>query len=72
MEVHFQTQNATSVTLRINGGAVFATYSNGTHDKLVPLTCAGSPQKYLLTAGGANGVTVSKTLTIATRMQGAS
>jgi hypothetical protein len=56
------------VTLRINGGEVFATYANGPHDELVPLACDGSPQKYLFRATGADGTTATKTLTIETRM----
>ncbi len=72
VELHFETQRAISVGLRINGGGLFATYPTGTHDELVPLECNGSPQRYQLTARGADGVTVSKTLTIETRMLAAS
>ena len=68
IEIDFETQSAKSVTLSINGGGVFATYSGGAHDELVPLTCAGSPQTYVLSAHGANGVTVSKTLTVEPRL----
>jgi hypothetical protein len=68
MQIDFETQNAKSVTLSINGGGVFATYTDGAHDELVPLTCAGSPQKYVLSAHGANGATVSKTLTVQPRV----
>jgi hypothetical protein len=68
VEIDFETEHATSVTLSINGGGVFATYTDGAHDELVPLTCAGALQKYVLSAHGSNGVTVSKTLTVEPRM----
>jgi len=62
VELHWMTRNATSVTLRINGGDVFATYSNGAHDELVPLECDGTTQTYAFTAHGADSQSMTKTL----------
>jgi hypothetical protein len=67
VELHWETKNAASVTLTINGGGVFATYPDGTHDELVPLTCDGNPQHYTFTAHDRNGATVKKTLTLTER-----
>ena len=67
VELEWTTQGAASVTLRIDGGPVFAHYSDGAHSELAPLTCDGNPQTYLLTARAANGTTASKTITLAER-----
>jgi len=66
IELHFETVDATSVTLRINGGAVFATDAGGPRDELVPLACDGSAQRYRFTARGANGTTTTRSLTVTT------
>jgi hypothetical protein len=66
VELHFETKNAASVELRINGGS-FATYPSGRHDVLAPLACDGNTQKYELTARDAHGASVSKTLSLAER-----
>lgn len=68
VELQWETKNAVSVTLSINGGKVFATYRNGRHDELVPLTCDGTPQKYQFTARDSSGATVTKTLILAERV----
>jgi hypothetical protein len=67
VELHWDTKNAVSVTLTINGGAVFASYADGKHDELVPLACDGNPQHYTFTAHDKNGATVTKTITLAER-----
>ena len=68
-DLHFETQHAASVTLRINGGPVFATYTGtGVDTEEVPLACDGSSQTYLLTARAANGETATKSLTLETRV----
>ena len=66
VELHFETKNAASVELRINGES-FATYPNGPHDVLAPLGCDGTTQKYEITARDTHGATVSKTLSLAER-----
>jgi hypothetical protein len=55
------------VTLRIDGGPVFAKYSNGPHDVLAPLACDGNPQTYLITAHGVNGNNATKSLVLKER-----
>jgi hypothetical protein len=67
VQLQWETQHATKVTLQINGGAVFATYGDGHHSVLEPFTCNGTSQSYLLTAHGANGTTATRTLTLAVR-----
>jgi len=64
VELHWSTHGAKTVSLRINGGPVFATYPNGKSDELVPLACTGSAQTYLLTARDANGRATTKSLTV--------
>jgi hypothetical protein len=68
VQLQWETQHATRVTLQIDGGAVFATYGNGHHSVLEPLTCNGTRQSYLLTAHGANGTVATRTLTLAERV----
>jgi hypothetical protein len=68
VELHWQTPVTATVDLRVNGGAVFATYPGGRGDHLVPLTCDGRPQTYELTVHGAGGSTATKTLTLEERM----
>jgi len=72
VELHWTAQHATTVTLQINGGPVFASYAGGTRDELVPLACDGNPQTYLLTAHAPNGRTATKSVTIDTRQLSAS
>jgi len=72
VELHWSTHGAKTVSLRINGGPVFATYPNGKADELVPLACDGNPQTYLLTARDANGKATTKSLTISPRQLSAS
>ena len=67
VELRWETKNAASVTLTINGGGVFATYPDGPHDELVPLACDGDSQHYTFTARDKNRATVTKTLTLAER-----
>jgi hypothetical protein len=55
------------VELRINGAAVFATYTDGRHDELVPLACDGTAQTYQFTARAADGQTATKTLRLTER-----
>jgi hypothetical protein len=62
VELHWETLGAISVTLRIDGGPVFATYADGPNDKLVPLACDGKPHSYTLTARAADGRITTKTL----------
>jgi hypothetical protein len=59
IELHWQTIGATTVTMRIDGGPVFATYADGTNDKLLPLACDGKPHTYTLTARDAAGRTAT-------------
>jgi hypothetical protein len=61
------TQHASLVTLQINGGPVFAKYSNGRRDVLAPLACDGNPQTYLITAHGAGGKNATKSLVLKER-----
>jgi hypothetical protein len=72
VELHWVTRGATTVTLQINGGPVFARYSNGKHDELVPLACDGNPQTYLITARAGNGRTATKSVTVNVRKLSAS
>jgi hypothetical protein len=67
VELHWETRGANRVELRIDGGAVFATYTDGRHDELVPLACAGTPQTYELTALAADGQRATKTLKLTER-----
>ena len=52
VQLHWETQDATSVDAADQRRPVFATYPSGTHDPLVPLTCDGNTQTYTLTARG--------------------
>jgi hypothetical protein len=72
VELHWETRGAKTVTLRINGGPVFASYANGKRDELVPLACDGTPQAYLLTARAANGDSATKSVTVEPRALSAS
>ena len=67
VELRWETRNATRVTLSINGGGVFASYANGKRSQLEPLTCDGTNQTYTLTARGANGTSITKSLTLTER-----
>jgi hypothetical protein len=67
VELHWETQGAATVTLRIDAGPVFATYGDGSHDKLVPLACDGHAHTYTLVARAADGQTAVKTLTLTER-----
>jgi hypothetical protein len=67
VELHWQTPVTATVDLRINGGAVIATYPGGRGDHLVPLACDGQPQTYELTVHGPGGSTATKTLTLEER-----
>jgi hypothetical protein len=67
VELHWETSGANRVELRINSGAVFATYADGPHDELVPLACEGTPQTYQFTARAADGQTATRTLTLTER-----
>jgi hypothetical protein len=72
VELRWTTRHARSVTLRINGGPVFASYPNGRRDELVPLACDGNPQTYVIAARAPDGNTVTKSLTITERESNAS
>jgi hypothetical protein len=65
--LHWETRGATTVTLRIDAGPIFATYADGGADKLVPLACDGKAHRYLLSARAADGATSERTLTITER-----
>jgi len=67
VQLTWEVRGATVVTLRINGGAVFATYPNGRHTPLVPLACDGAAQTYQLTARAANGQSATRTLRLTER-----
>jgi hypothetical protein len=67
VELQWETRGATTVTLRIDGGPVFATYRNGRKDELVPLACDGKPHSYTLTARAAGGQVASRTLRLTER-----
>jgi hypothetical protein len=67
VELRWETRGAATVTLRIDGGPVFATYGDGANDKLVPLACDGRPHSYTLTARGADGRITTKTLRLTER-----
>jgi len=67
VQLHWSTAGATRVTLRIDGGPVFATYRDGTHDELEPITCDGTKAVYTLTATGAAGPPATKSITIRER-----
>ena len=72
IELHWETQGAQTVTLRINGGPVFARYPDGKHDELMPLACDGNPQTYMLTARAASGDIATKSLRVDARVLNAS
>ncbi len=72
VELRWESKDAETVTLRINGGPVFASYPNGKHNELVPLACDGKSQTYLLTAHAANGDTATKSVTVNARRLSAS
>jgi hypothetical protein len=67
VQLDWEVRGATIVSLRINGGSVFATYANGRHSPLVPLACDGTTQTYQLTARAADGQSVNRTLRLTER-----
>jgi len=67
VQLHWTTRGASKVQLRIDGGAVFATYPGGARDPLVPLDCDGETHSYALTARAANGDTATRSLALGER-----
>ncbi len=59
------TENATTVTLRIDGPTVFNTYPPSS-SVIVPYSCPAPQHTYLLTANGVNGQTSSQAITVRT------
>lgn len=68
VELHWETRDADSVTLRIDAEPIFATYGGGSNDKLVPLACDGNAHRYTLTARAADGRTATRSLTLTERV----
>jgi len=67
VELRWETRGATTVTLHIDGGPVFATYGDGRNDELLPLACDGKPHSYTLTARAAGGQLTTRTLRLTER-----
>ena len=62
--LRWESRGAQTVTLRIDGEPIFATYRDGAHDELVPLACDGNAHRYTITAHAADGRTATKSLKI--------
>ena len=64
VRLRWETRDATRVSLRIDAQPIFATYTNGSNDRLVPLACDGKAHTYTFTARANDGRTATKSLTI--------
>ncbi len=67
VQLHWTTQGAAKVELRIDGGPVFSTYPGGKREPLVPLACDGNTHTYQLTARAGNGAIATESLAIGER-----
>ena len=66
MQLSWTTAGAAHVEMHVDGGGVFATYTDGTHAPLLYLPCDGKAHTYELVA--INGSTrVTRTVTVRTQ-----
>jgi hypothetical protein len=66
IELRWTTDGATTVEMYLDDGAVFARYTDGRHQELLPLTCDGREHTYRLVAR-AGPDTSTATLRVSTK-----
>jgi hypothetical protein len=66
VELRWTTSGAATVEMHIDDGGVFATYPNGAHAELLPLTCDGNEHTYRLVARAGTS-TSAASLTLSTK-----